>query len=147
MKKQKDIGRAAMLAVEQDARVKAEYQLIQEQFAGCPDWPLLAPLAARAAFLTVMIADLEIDVLKNGIDEAYTNGANQSGRKKRAAADLVISYGKLYSSIMAQLTKELDKGKPNEAEEDELIKFLRRDEAPAKRTWGKTAELDEFDAF
>lgn len=143
MKKQKDIGRAAMLAVEQDARVKAEYQLIQEQFAGCPDWPLLAPLAARAAFLTVMIADLEIDVLKNGIDEAYTNGANQSGRKKRAAADLVISYGKLYAGLMSQLTKELGKGRiPDEP--DELMQFLAGDRPTRK--WG-APEQDEFERF
>lgn len=145
--KKKDISRAALLAVEQDERVKAEYQLIEAEFAGCPEWPLLSPLAARAAFLGVMIAELELDILQNGVDEPYSNGGGQAGRKKRASTDLVTAYTKLYAGIMGQLGKELSKGKPVEAEEDELVKFLRRDEAPAKRSWGEADELDEFERF
>lgn len=57
----------------------------------------------RLAFLTVNLQDLEEDLLRDGWVEEYTNGANQSGIKKSAAADVHISLTKNLNALTKQL--------------------------------------------
>lgn len=60
-------------------------------------------LIARAAFITVSLEDLEDELNANGWTEEYTNGANQYGIKKSAAADVHISLTKNLNAIIKQL--------------------------------------------
>ena len=60
-------------------------------------------LIARAAFITVNLEDLEEQLNLTGWVEEYTNGANQSGLKKAAAADVHISLTKNLNAIIKQL--------------------------------------------
>lgn len=60
-------------------------------------------LIDRAAFITVSLEDLEVELNQNGWTEYYQNGESQSGMKKSAAADVHISLTKNLNTIMKQL--------------------------------------------
>ena len=60
-------------------------------------------LIDRAAFITVSLEDLETELNENGWTETYTNGRNQEGVKKAAAAEAHISLTKNLNAIMKQL--------------------------------------------
>ncbi|MBR5878272.1 MAG: hypothetical protein IKY91_01880 [Akkermansia sp.] len=60
-------------------------------------------LIARAAFITVSLEDLEVQLNETGWVEYYQNGENQSGMKKAAAADVHISLTKNLNAIVKQL--------------------------------------------
>ena len=60
-------------------------------------------LIARAAFITVSLEDLEVQLNDNGWVETYQNGESQYGLKKSAAADVHISLTKNLNAIMKQL--------------------------------------------
>ncbi len=60
-------------------------------------------LIARAAFITISLEDLEVQLNETGWVEYYQNGENQSGMKKAAAADVHISLTKNLNAIVKQL--------------------------------------------
>lgn len=60
-------------------------------------------LIDRAAFITISLEDLEVELNQNGWTEYYQNGENQSGMKKAAAADVHISLTKNLNAIVKQL--------------------------------------------
>lgn len=60
-------------------------------------------LIDRAAFITVSLEDLEVQLNATGWVEPYQNGENQSGLKKAAAADVHISLTKNLNTIIKQL--------------------------------------------
>ena len=60
-------------------------------------------LIDRAAFITISLQDLEVQLNETGWVETYQNGENQMGRKKAAAADVHISLTKNLNAIMKQL--------------------------------------------
>lgn len=60
-------------------------------------------LIDRAAFITVSLEDLEVQLNTTGWVEPYQNGENQSGLKKAAAADVHISLTKNLNTIIKQL--------------------------------------------
>ena len=63
-----------------------------------------------AAFLTVVIRNLEKDIKENGYKEEYQNGANQKGVKESTAAKLHVTYTKNLLAIMRQLNERLGGG-------------------------------------
>ncbi len=60
-------------------------------------------LIERAAFITISLEDLEVQLNETGWVENYQNGENQKGLKKSAAADVHISLTKNLNTIMKQL--------------------------------------------
>ena len=62
-----------------------------------------ATLIDRAAFITISLEDLEAELNESGWTETYTNGRNQEGVKKAAAAEAHISLTKNLNAIMKQL--------------------------------------------
>ena len=60
-------------------------------------------LIDRAAFITVSLEDLEVQLNEVGFTEYYQNGDKQSGWKKSAAADVHISLTKNLNTIIKQL--------------------------------------------
>ena len=60
-------------------------------------------LIERAAFITISLEDLEVQLNETGWIEPYQNGENQSGMKKAAAADVHISLTKNLNTIVKQL--------------------------------------------
>ena len=60
-------------------------------------------LIDRAAFITISLEDLEVQLNETGWTEFYQNGENQCGFKKSAAADVHISLTKNLNAIIKQL--------------------------------------------
>lgn len=68
-------------------------------------YEVILPLIERAAFIVASLESLEAELKKTGWTETYTNGANQSGIKKSAAADAYMSLVKNYVAITKQLVE------------------------------------------
>ena len=77
-------------------------------------------LIERAAFYSVSLEDLEAELNVDGWTEEYTNGRNQSGVKRSAAADAHIAITKNLTAI----TKQLLELCPPAAKKSRLDKFL-----------------------
>ena len=86
-------------------RVAKEKKRLQEIFKDLEPNKLQTcdALIDRAAFITVSLQDLETELNETGWTETYTNGKNQEGVKKAAAAEAYISLTKNLSTIMKQL--------------------------------------------
>ena len=116
--------KSAINSLPKDKEIIAEYKRLLVLFKGLPDkqFEIAKQLLSRAAFLAVTLQRLEVDVVKNGFVEIYTNGANQCGKKKSTAADLHISFTKNLIAVMKQLNDLL----PDEIsrEWDELEEFI-----------------------
>ena len=94
-----------MAKIKKTTRIDREKKRLLDIFAGLDENKLSTcrALIDRAAFLTVNLEDLEEELNENGWTEEYTNGRNQTGIKKAAAAEAHISLTKNLSTIMKQL--------------------------------------------
>ena len=94
-----------MVKAKKTTRVKKEKARLLEIFAGLDANKLKAcsALIDRAAFITISLEDLEAELNENGWTETYTNGKNQEGVKKSAAAEAHISLTKNLNAIIKQL--------------------------------------------
>lgn len=94
-----------MALTEKEKRIRKETKRLKAIFDGLEPNKLKAvdALIARAAFITVSLQDLEAELNETGWTETYTNGRNQEGVKKAAAAEAHISLTKNLNAIMKQL--------------------------------------------
>lgn len=94
-----------MAKAKKETRIKKEKERLSEIFKDLEPNKLSTcqALIARAAFITISLEDLEIQLNETGWVEAYQNGENQSGLKKAAAADVHISLTKNLNAIVKQL--------------------------------------------
>lgn len=122
MTKAKKTTPAALKA--DDPRVKAEEERLAALFAdmGESAKQLTRDLVRSAAFMGVLLSDLQQDIAANGYREKYQNSATQFGYKRSVSADLFQVTVKNYSSIIRQLTDLLPE--PSEVEEDEFMQFI-----------------------
>ena len=86
-------------------RIKKEKERLREIFKDLEPNKLntCTALIDRAAFITINLEDLELQLNMTGWVEPYKNGENQNGLKKAAAADVHISLTKNLNAIMKQL--------------------------------------------
>lgn len=94
-----------MAKIKKTTRIQREKDRLTEIFAGLDanKMRVCATLIDRAAFLTVSLEDLEAELNETGWTETYTNGKNQEGIKKSAAAEAHISLTKNLTAIIKQL--------------------------------------------
>ena len=94
-----------MAKPKKETRINREKARLQEIFKDLEPNKLSTcqALIARAAFITISLEDLEIELNETGWTEYYQNGDKQSGIKKAAAADVHISLVKNLNAIMKQL--------------------------------------------
>lgn len=94
-----------MTKAKKTTRIKREKERLLNIFQGLDANKLkvCGTLIDRAAFITVSLEDLEAELNENGWTETYTNGRNQEGVKKAAAAEAHISLTKNLNAIMKQL--------------------------------------------
>jgi hypothetical protein len=94
-----------MTRIKKTTRIAREKQRLLDIFANLDENKLRTcyALIDRAAFITVSLEDLEEELNETGWTEGYTNGENQSGIKRAAAADVHISLTKNLNAIMKQL--------------------------------------------
>jgi hypothetical protein len=94
-----------MTKAKKTTRIKKEKERLLAIFSGLDPNKLkvCSTLIDRAAFITVSLEDLETELNENGWTETYTNGRNQEGVKKAAAAEAHISLTKNLNAIIKQL--------------------------------------------
>ena len=122
-KKNTQIFDPETLGLPDDERMIAEYARLHALFKDLPERTLetVRKLISRAAFLTVTLEKLELDILENGYAEKYQNGQFQSGTKQSVAAATHVSYMKNMLATMKQLTDLLAKHEPEV--EDDFTRF------------------------
>ena len=94
-----------MVKAKKTTRIKKEKERLLAIFLDLDPNKLkvCATLIDRAAFITVSLEDLELELNEKGWTETYTNGRNQEGVKKSAAAEAHISLTKNLNAIIKQL--------------------------------------------
>ena len=94
-----------MTRAKKTTRIKKEKARLLDIFAGLDANKLktCSALIDRAAFITVSLEDLEVELNEKGWTETYTNGRNQEGVKKSAAAEAHISLTKNLNAVIKQL--------------------------------------------
>lgn len=94
-----------MAKPKKETRIKKERERLLEIFKDLEENKLSTSQALidRAAFITVSLEDLEVQLNEKGWVEPYQNGEKQSGMKKAAAADVHISLTKNLNVIVKQL--------------------------------------------
>lgn len=94
-----------MAKMKKTTRIAREKERLLDIFKGLDENKLRTcyALIDRAAFITVNLEDLEEELNEIGWTETYTNGKNQEGVKKSAAAEAHISLTKNLNAIMKQL--------------------------------------------
>ena len=70
----------------------------------------VAPLIQNAAFMKVMLEDMQEIINAEGATELYQNGENQYGRKPSAAMQAYNATIKNYASVIKSLSALLPKG-------------------------------------
>lgn len=94
-----------MAKASKETRIKKEKKRLAEIFKDLEPNKLSTcqALIDRAAFITISLQDIEVQLNETGWVEYYQNGENQSGWKKAAAADVHISLTKNLNAIVKQL--------------------------------------------
>jgi hypothetical protein len=94
-----------MVKAKKTTRIKREKDKLLQIFSGLDEnkQKVCMTLIDRAAFITVSLEDLEAELNETGWTETYTNGRNQEGVKKAAAAEAHISLTKNLNAIIKQL--------------------------------------------
>ena len=113
-----------MALTEKEKKIRKETKRLKDIFAGLEPNKLKAAdtLIDRAAFITVSLQELEVELNENGWTEVYTNGRNQEGIKKSAACEAYNSLTKNLTTIMKQLLDMV----PAEAKGGRLAEMMRK---------------------
>ena len=69
---------------------------------------LAEKLIENAAFMAILLQDLQTDINENGITEKYSNGSNQSGVRISAATKVYNSLIKNYNQTIKQIADILN---------------------------------------
>ena len=74
-------------------------------------------LIDQAAFLFVLLEELDLTIQRDGYVENYQNGEAQWGSKKSVAADMLDRYTKTYAAVTKQLCELVEDTDPEDMEE------------------------------
>ena len=102
--------KALLEALPDDIRIKNEYHRLLKIYSRAREdrLKLARKLIARAAFMAIILDDLERDLSAEGVIEEYQNGANQKGLKKSANAEVYNTTMKSYTAVIKQLNDMLE---------------------------------------
>ncbi len=90
-----------------DERILKEFKKLKTTFKNIEKDKLkiVEKLMERAAFMSITLSDLEIDMNENGVISKYQNGEFQSGTKKSPSVEIYNSMIKNYSLVIKQLSE------------------------------------------
>jgi ribosomal protein RSM22 (predicted rRNA methylase) len=99
--------------LKEDKRTKKELRKLNRIFKDIPKdkKSLVEKLVSNAAFMAILLDDLQEDIEQNGYKDEYKNGENQYGYKRAVAADLYQVTIKNYTNVIKQLNDLLPKNK------------------------------------
>lgn len=112
-----------------EKKIKNEIKRLNELFGNMPKSTMdkVQSLIQNAAFMTIVLDELQKIINQKGVVEEYQNGANQKGFKKTVEVEIYNVMVKNQIAIFKQLSElmPMETPKPQE-QEDELIKLLKR---------------------
>lgn len=116
-------GGVFMAKLKKDTLIKRKRSELAEIFQEINEnkRKIAQPLIDTMAFIAVELPELEEKIKAEGWTEEYTNGKNQSGMKKSAAADTYISLTKNFATITKQLLDIV----PETTNQGKLKEFLK----------------------
>lgn len=93
--------------ISKDARIKKEITRLKRIFKNIDENKLktLEGVIDKAAFMRVILDDMEQRIIMNGWDDEYQNGENQRGTKASPAAQLHLSMTKNYLAAIKLLVE------------------------------------------
>lgn len=115
-----------MSELSKDERISNEVERLTDLLSELGEGTLngVKSLIANAAFMSITLEDLQIEINENGVVSEYKNGENQYGTKKSPEVEIYNTMIKNHMAAIKQLTDLIPKGNPNSA--DELLGFLSR---------------------
>lgn len=115
------------MEITNDERISKELKKLKRIFKNIPKdkTTVVEGLIKNAAFMAVTLEDLQEDINKRGISEAYENTAGKISTKKTPEADIYNSMIKNYLAVIKQLVELLPKEESKTAE-DELAGFIQK---------------------
>ena len=92
-----------------DSRIAAEIDRISKYFDRVSESQraIALPLIENAAFMRIVLEDLQEIIKNEGVTESYQNGANQFGIKQSASLQSYNSLIKNYAAVIKTLDKML----------------------------------------
>lgn len=94
-----------MTELEKNTQIDAELSRINFYFSRMKEneRAMVQPLIDNAAFMRVVLDELQENIKQNGAVEAYQNGANQKGIKQSAALQAYNAMIKNYAGVVKTL--------------------------------------------
>lgn len=110
--------------LEKEARIKREKMRLRRQFAKIDKKKksVVEGLIERAAFMRIMLEDMETDIKEKGYVEPFSQGNQEPYDRKRPVVDSYNTMNANYQKIIKQLTelmpKEIAPKQPSDGFED-----------------------------
>lgn len=99
-------------AAKRKEQINIEKCKLEKLFEEIPEnkYVLATRLIEKAAFMHVILQELQEYINEHGVKEKYKNGANQSGYKDSVEAKMYTNMIKNYTTIIKQLNDMLPAG-------------------------------------
>lgn len=106
-------------------QIKGELRKMKKMFANLPEneRKFIEPLLQNAAFMRVVLEDLQEQIAENGCVEEYSNGENQGGKKMSAELSAYNTTVRNYNAVMVKLIERLPKEEKKSAMLQMMEKF------------------------
>lgn len=109
-----------------EQRIALERRKLKKEFSFADDsrrQKLAEDLIERAAFMSVTLQDLELQIRENGCVSEYKNGENQWGTKKSPEVEIHMTMVKNYAATLRQLAELLPPEDPKAVSDDGFEAF------------------------
>lgn len=105
--------------------IKRELARMRKIFANLPEneQKFIEPMLQNAAFMKVMLEELQEQVAEYGCIDEYTNGKDQGGRKISAELSAYNTTVKNYNTVMVRLIERLPKDEKKSAMLEMMEKY------------------------
>ncbi|MDX9917054.1 MAG: hypothetical protein RBT15_03470 [Gudongella sp.] len=110
-----------------DERYKKELSKLRKLFKdiNTDRKKLVERLIENAAFMHVLLQELQVDIKESGYKEEYQNGPNQFGYKRSIAVDLYQVTIKNYATIIKQLNSMIPEPvKDGKNDASDILEFI-----------------------
>ena len=110
--------------MEKSKQIKRELTRMKKMFGNLPEneQKFIEPMLQNAAFMRVILEDLQEAIAEAGCVEEYTNGENQGGKKMSAELSAYNSTVRNYNTVMVKLIERL----PKEEKKSAMLQMMEK---------------------